>query len=183
MAYLHIVNEYTLTEGLCQYVTMKAIQVQSLSDLEQYNTHYFDAYIRHSPIAEEVSIEHGNVVALSDDTIVPLHDVQFIVSEHCNNIGHINHICRKCWTHKDDYDYVLDVLKHPSIDHGLSVAKKIQYVLKTQNRPMTWKEIYIVGKPWPASGKTIECTVRARCSTLYLSGVLQRKDGYYSLMN
>jgi len=198
-----LVNK-SVEDSLCFASVIKYLEVDNFEELRNILIKYgyqtdtceiFDAKVNNSVISEEVyvSSKDNQVTLTCDDTKISYKYVKFIIKKFCQNQSVINIrdqglYCEKCYTR------IANRLNYPNLEKireylldpgykmsGLSVAKKIQFILKSSKLPMSSKEIYETGIPWEISGITPFNTIAARCSTLYQNKIIKKTSTKYHL--
>ena len=194
---LNIIKHYDLVENcLCSNVKTKYISVKNFTELRDILIEYgyddvpytLDAKVDNNTIVEDVSVSCGNnLVNLDcDNTKVSYDQVKFMVKVYCNNNAVImvkdqGEYCEKCYKQIPNVpklNIVYKVLKENDPFKGLSVSKKIQFILKKGDK-LTSTQIFEEGKPWEAIGKTPKNTIAARCSTLCQKGFIKKEGSFY----
>lgn len=197
---LNIVQQFRLTSGsLCENTQTKTVRVDDYYELQDLLSEYgydipkhdLDAKINNNSITEDVLVNEDDITLVCDDTKVKYSDVQFVILVYCNDQSVIRikdegEYCQECFE-KMTYpplETIQTVLKEAKENpfKGLSVSKKIQYILSTNlDTKLTSTQVYEKGKPWEVAGKTPKNTIAARCSTLSKKGHIQKEGKLYYL--
>jgi len=160
--------------------------------LDEYNYDYIPENItidvKYNGLIEEALINSEKIILTADNKQINYSQIIILLKWFCNNKADIEIIdsgkyCKKCFEiySKENFENVLEILNSKDKTSGLSVSKKIQYILLSGSK-MTSKEIYdiFVKEKWKISGCTPKHTVQARCSTLYNLGIIRKEgDKYY----
>ena len=202
MNQLDILQDFNVeVNSLCQYSLEFNAEVNSYYELVKIlvdnNYEYEPGHIlldaksktELTDVGEEVLATPKSLIYTSDDTPLKWDEIYFILKKYCDNKSVIRvrdqgEYCEDCYKKMfPQFPKIEDIKVALNITDktlGLSVSKKIQYILKNGGK-MTSSEIYKEGCPWVVQGTTPKNTIAARCSTLYNKGVIKKEKNRYYL--
>jgi len=199
MNYLTVSSSYKLVddESLCENNRLDQISVSDYYELEDILISYSYDFIPNNILIdakgpngiEEVLATPSSLTLTCDSKKINYDKTIFLIKWFCNKNAVIEKIddkkyCKCCYVDNNqvlnsEFEKIKEILESDDKTTGLSTSKKIQFILINNDKKLTAKEIYELGVPWSASGKTPRNTVYARCSTLYQEGVICKEGTRY----
>jgi len=140
--------------------------------------------IKKSGLIEKAVVDIKNITIISDSFKFKYFEVLFIINIKCPLRSVINidgvYYCEDCLEY-NGFDY--EILKNSLIDktYGMTVSKKIHYILIDSKKEMTSREIFTKGLPWDLKGETPFKTVSTKCIYLKNNGIIKKIGNKYSV--